>query len=74
MSDDMRREEERKKWEQTAIEDLQNEVHYENLRFGGTVRQPFNKSLTVVEQLCFVTGVAKINFINANLLRNNSKF
>ena len=35
MSNDMRREEERVKWEQSAIEEMQNEVHYENLRFGG---------------------------------------
>ena len=40
MSDDMRREEERLKWEKTAIEEMQNEVHYENLRFGGRFR-PF---------------------------------
>jgi len=31
----MRREEERLKWEKSAIEEMQNEVHYENLRFGG---------------------------------------
>ena len=35
MSDDMRREEERIKWEKNAVEELQDELHYENLRFGG---------------------------------------
>ena len=35
MSNDMRREEERKKWEKDALEEMQEELHYENLRFGG---------------------------------------